>query len=238
MARNDFLEARKLLAYLGWTHTIPTTPNIDGVVAWSTQVPIVSTITKREMATPRQVEEAPMWGENLDELDRGTLRVSQPYHTQWVRGMHPLEWAMSQIRGLDSRYVIDYDGDIPPMPEAESLAQLQEVTSERSHLHDDRIMMAQHAREKGASVKEISEALGVGEQAVYKILRRTDIPGFTAVSGEPLAELRRIVERIEKRTQQRDQLIRDIKALGVNLETIGKFSELSRAGVHKIVAQK
>lgn len=234
-------QARKLLAHLGWTYKLPTTPNRDGVIAWSTEVPIVSTVTKREMATPQQIQDAPMWGDNLDEADHGSIRISQPYDTSWLRSITPLEWALEQLRKIPAHYVIDYDGALPPMPEAEPLGQLREVAERRNQLFDERISLSIEAKKRGHTVQEIAEVLGVGAQAVYKILQRkdplSDMKRLYAHRVELTEELERVVQEIEEITARRTRLMQEAQGLGVTLEVIGRFAGMSKAGVGKILQE-
>lgn len=223
MSMKDIEQARKLLAYLGWTYNIPITPNRDGVIAWSTQVPIVSTVTRR--------------GDNLDEVDHGSIRISQPYDTTWLRGLTPLEWALAQLDKIPARYVIDYDGELPPMPEAEPLGQLREVIADRSRLFDLRISLSIEARAQGAAVREISAVLGIGDQMVYKILRQKDpLPGRDQ-SHSALQELAAVIEDIEAMDVRRARLMQEAQDLGVTLRCIGRFAGMSKDNVGKILQE-
>lgn len=237
MSMKDIEQARKLLAFLGWTYRLPTIPNRDGVIAWSTQVPIVSTVAKREIATPQQIQDAPMWGDNLDEVDHGSIRISQPYDTTWLRGLTPLEWALAQLDKIPARYVIDYGGELPPMPEAEPLGQLREVIADRSRLFDLRISLSIEARAQGAAVREISAVLGVGDQMVYKILRQKDpLPGRDQ-SRSALQELAAVIEDIDAMDVRRARLMQEAQDLGVTLRCIGRFAGMSKDNVGKILQE-
>lgn len=230
MSMKDIDQARKLLAFLGWTYRMPITPDRDGVIAWSTQVPIVSTVTRREM-------DAPMWGDNLDEVDHGSIRISQPYDTTWLRGLTPLEWALAQLDKIPARYVIDYDGELPPMPEAEPLGQLREVIADRSRLFDLRISLSIEARAQGAAVREISAVLGIGDQMVYKILRQKDpLPGRDQ-SHSALQELAAVIEDIEAMDVRRARLMQEAQDLGVTLRCIGRFAGMSKDRVSNILQE-
>lgn len=237
MSMKDIEQAQKLLAFLGWTYRLPTTPNRDGVIAWSTHVPIVSTVVKREIATPQQIQDAPMWGDNLDEVDHGSIRISQPYDTTWLRGLTPLEWALAQLDKIPARYVIDYDGELPPMPEAEPLGQLREMAERRDELFDLRISLSIEAKAQGSTVREISAVLGIGEQMVYKILRREDpLPGRDRTQSA-LQELASVVEDIGTMDIRRARLIQEAQNLGATLRCIGRFAGMSKDRVGQILQE-
>lgn len=233
-------EAEKLLAHLGWSFTIPMLPATNTAPAWSTQVPIVSTVPKRELATDKQLEDADLWGDNLDALDDGTLRITQPQISDfWKANTHPMEWALWQVEKLDDCYEIDYSGELPVIPEAEKIGQLWFTVQDVTEAQGKRNPLVLMAKDVGVPTKEIAEVLGVSVQAIYALVRRLDLGTLPTVSvvDSPLEDLKRVVDYVKEGLDLRDKLIVELKEMGLAENVIARIARLSQQNVNLIAKQ-
>lgn len=231
--RDPIAQARRLLAALGWTYGLPLThPNSAG---WSSTVPLIFTRPLRERTSDNEMLEKVeiIHGVDLDAPDRGRLRVTAPTDTEYFRGMSPIVWADLQISSLDEHLVIDWEGDLPPMPEATLLAELRSNAEKRRELHSLRVALIQSARGH-RQVGQIAAAAGVSEQAIYKIYRQpaatTPVP-----EGDVLAHIRDTIASIRETEIQRPELMAAARAAGVTTATTAHFAGVSDRTVRALL---
>lgn len=216
---DDILQARRLLAYLGWTYGMPTTRGNSA--GWSDMVPISSTRPLREVATGEALEKARAYGLDLDAPDRGRLKVTAPTDSSYFRGMPPLVWADLQVQHLDPHMIVDWAGDLPPMPEAEPLARVRENAAERKRLLNLRVLLIQEARGRRPA-EAIAEAAGISKQGIYKVYRQSPEPGVVP-EGDVLDLISSTVAGIADAEEQRAVVMREAREAGASLEAVAHF---------------
>ncbi|QDF20036.1 hypothetical protein HWC45_gp24 [Corynebacterium phage Stiles] len=232
--RDTITEARKLLAHLGWTYGMPTTRGNSA--GWSTTVPLVSDAPLADVADAAAVEKAKAYGIDTNGPDRGRLRVTAPTGSSYFQGMAPLVWADIQVAGLDEHLRIDYDGEVPPLPEAEVCSMLRANAAERRQLLALRITAIQDAR-GSRPVEHIATAAGVSKAAIYKIYKQTPEQSVRVPGGDVLAVIRDTVAALAEVEDERRALARRAHGEGVSVATIAHFAGVSVRTVYTLIGE-
>lgn len=230
--RDDILQARRLLAYLGWTYGMPTTRGNSA--GWSDMVPTSSTRPLRDVATGEALEKARAYGLDLDAPDRGRLKVTAPTDSNYFRGMTPLVWADLQVQHLDEGHEVQWEGDLPPLPEADVLGALRDNAEHRQVLHSTRVAAIQQARGRH-SAEDIADAAGLSRQGVYRVYRQSP-PAVTLPEGDGLQIIRDTIRAIEHADAQRVELMRQARREGVPASAIAHFAGVSDRTVRDLTA--
>lgn len=232
--RDTITEARKLLAHLGWTYGMPTTRGNSA--GWSTTVPLVSDAPLADVADAAAVEKAKAYGIDTNGPDRGRLRVTAPTGSSYFQGMAPLVWADIQVAELDEHLRIDYDGEVPPLQEAEVCSMLRANAAERRRLLALRITAIQDAR-GSRPVEHIATAAGVSKAAIYKIYKQTPDLQVRVPGGDVLAVIRDTVAALDAAEDERRALASRAHSEGVPVATIAHFAGVSTRTVYTLIGE-